>query len=131
MFDNLSWVYYINKQGGTRSPNLMRVTATVLGLSEAASILLTAIHVKGKLNVLADILLHRHTVLRNERQLAPMAFHWICCISPWGRPTLELFANKMNHLLPRYVSPCVDVDAFAVDALVCEWSTEVLYAFFR
>ena len=127
--DNLSCVFYINKQGGTRSPNLMRVTAAVLRRAEAASILLTAIHVKGELNVLADILSRRHTVLRNEWRLAPMTFHWICSVSPWGRPTLELFANKMNHLLPRYVSPCVDVDAFAVDALVCEWPAEVLYAF--
>ena len=55
-----------------------------------------------------------------------MTFHWICHNSPWGRPTLELFANKMNHLLPRYVSQCSDVDAFAV---VCAWPHEVLYAF--
>ena len=46
-----------------------------------------------------------------------------------GRPTLELFGNRLNRHLPRYVSPCADGQAFAVDALVCTWPSEVLYAF--
>ena len=77
-------VFYIIKPCGTRAPNLLRVTATVLRLAEAASISLSATHVKSELNVLADVLSHSHTVLRNEWELAPISFRWICHNSPWA-----------------------------------------------
>ena len=107
----------------------MRETATVFELVERLNITLSAIHVKGDLNVLADMLSRRHVILRNEWRLADKTFRWVCANSLWGSPSLELFANQMNRHLPRYVSPCADPHAHAVDALVCTWPREVLYAF--
>ena len=127
--DNLSCVYYINKQGGTRSPFMMCETSAVLALAESLCLTLSAVHVRGELNVLADMLSRRHAILRNEWRLATHTFQWLCDASAWGRPTLELFGNRLNRHLPRYVSPCADGQAFAVDALVCTWPSEVLYAF--
>ena len=34
-------------------------------------------------------------------------------------PQVDLFANKWNHQLSQYVSPCPDENAWAVDALTC------------
>jgi hypothetical protein len=127
--DNLSVVYYLNKQGGTRSANLMQVTDRVLSLAETHNIQIRAVHVRGELNVLADMLSRTHTVLRTEWRLAREAFEWIQADSPWGPATVDLFANRLNTQLDRFFSPCEDSAAIATDALVAEWPDEVLYAF--
>ena len=127
--DNLSTVYYINKQGGTRSPRLMAETEATLLLAESLQISLSASHIRGEHNVLADMLSRSRLVLKTEWRLSDQTFQWVCANSPFGRPTLELFANSLNHHLPLFVSPCVDAGSWAVDALVCTWPDWVLYAF--
>ena len=57
------------------------------------------------------------------------AFEWVSSRSPWGPPTIDLFANKFNTQLPRYFSPCPDMHAVSVDALLSPWPREVCYAF--
>ena len=127
--DNLSVVYYITKQGGTRSPTLLRVVHDLLLLTEKENITLLASHVKGDLNVLADMLSRKDSILKHEWRLGDASFHWLRARSPWGDPWCELFANKLNHHLARYVSPCPDSEAWAVDALVCSWPRQTCYAF--
>ena len=127
--DNVSAAYYLNKQGGTRSSVLMTEARTVLLLAERLDVHVTAVHVRGELNVLADMLSRRTSVIKTEWRLSDAAFQWLCANSPWGTPTCELFANRLNHHLPRYMSPCPDDQAYALDALVCPWPNEVLYAF--
>ena len=129
MIDNLSVVYYVNKQGGTRSPQLLKIAERVLLFAESIGCEIFAVHVKGELNVLADMLSRREIVLKNEWRLGVEAFEWLCEMSPWGKPTIDLFANKLNHQLSRYVSPCRDSAAVAIDALNCVWPEEVSYAF--
>ena len=68
-------------------------------------------------------------VLKNEWRLSEETFRWICSRSPFGTPTVDLFANKFNHQLSRYMSPCPDLDAVAVDALSAGWPAENLFAF--
>ena len=127
--DNLSTVYYLNKQGGTRSPPLMAETEATLLLAEALHVTLVASHIRGENNVLADMLSRSRLILKAEWRLGTTAFQWVCANSPFGPPTLELFGNSLNHHLPRYVSPCADAGSWAVDALVCTWPDWVLYAF--
>ena len=127
--DNLSVVFYINKQVGTRSLRLLQEAEATLLLAESLSITLFASHIRGEHNVLADMLSRSRLVLKTEWRLSPETFSWVCANSPFGPPTLELFANSMNRHLPRYVSPCADAESWAVDALVCTWPDWVLYAF--
>ena len=127
--DNLSVVYYITKQGGTRSPTLLHVVHDLLLLTEKENITLLASHVKGDLNVLADMLSRKDSILKHKLRLGDASFRWLRDHSPWGDPWCELFANKLNHHLARYVSPCPDSDALAVDALVCDWPKQTCYAF--
>ena len=127
--DNLSVVYYINKQGGTRSVALMREAFKVLRLAQSLNVTLLASHIKGELNVLADLLSRSEVVLKTEWRLDDASFRWLKEKSPWGEPSLELFANRLNRHLDRFVSPCDDDLAVATDALVCNWPDEVCYAF--
>ena len=127
--DNKSVVCYINKQGGTRSPTLMAVTARVLQLVELHNIFLSAVHVRGELNVLADMLSRSRVILKTEWRLHDTTFAWVCNQSLWGTPTIDLFANRLNTQLPRFISPCQDSLAVSVDALVCPWPNEICYAF--
>ena len=127
--DNVSVVFYINKQGGTHSRRLATAAERVLRLAEFFHVTLQAAHIRGEHNVLADILSRRRTVLKTEWRLGTAAFEWVSSRSPWGPPTIDLFANKFNTQLPRYFSPCPDMQAVSVDALLSPWPREVCYAF--
>ena len=65
----ISVVFYLNKQGGTRSRRLTTVAERVLRLAESLDIVLQAAHIRGKHNVLADILSSQQTVLKIEWRL--------------------------------------------------------------
>ena len=52
--DNSTVVSYINKQGGTPSPTLLRLTVELLLWLEAQNIIVRARHIPGCLNVIAD-----------------------------------------------------------------------------
>ena len=53
--DNLSCVYYINEQGGTRSLFMMRETGAVLAVAECLCLTLSVVYIRDELNVLACI----------------------------------------------------------------------------
>ena len=90
--------------GGTRSPTMMRETAAVLALVERLGVTLSAVHVRGELNVS-----RRYTVTPSRppsERVAPESdrFSFGCAPPACGaHQQLELFANRFNHHLPRYV----------------------------
>ena len=129
LIDNTSAVAYLNKEGGTKSYALMKLTTRILSLAHAEGITIVAKHIAGQNNVLADLASRMGQVIPAEWTLTQEAFGWLVRQSPWGPPTLEMFANQANHLLKRYFSPCEDSQAIATDALQCRWPREVMYAF--
>ena len=129
LIDNTTTVAYILKQGGTRSPGMTETCREIFRLAADNSISLLAKHIKGSLNVLADFLSRPDCVVKTEWSLSQENFMWVCAQSPWGPPTIDLFANRFNHQLDRYFSPCPDEQAVATDALVASWPFEVTYAF--
>ena len=68
-------------------------------------------------------------VLKTEWRLGERTFQWVCSRSHFGAPTVDLFANMKNFQLSRYMSPCPDKEAVAIDALTAPWPSEMLYAF--
>ena len=44
--------------------------------------------------------------------------------SLFGKPDLDLFASRLNHQLPRYVSWIPDPNAVGVDAFTLDWGTQ-------
>ena len=55
-FRNSTVIFYINKQGGTRSIQLCRQAMRLLLMCQDNQIVLRSRHIPGRLNVLADIL---------------------------------------------------------------------------
>ena len=66
--DNTTVVQYVNKQGGTKSPQLCYKTWDLWNLAIEHNILLKAAHVAGKVNILADKL-SRYKILPSEWML--------------------------------------------------------------
>ena len=64
--DNSTVVSYINKQGGTHSPTLLRLTVKLLLWLEAQNIIVPARHIPGCLNVIADHLSRRISQYRQS-----------------------------------------------------------------
>ena len=125
--DNTSVVSYLNRQGGTHVPELSRMAESLHRQAYALDIFLSAKHVSGEVNVLADLLSRSHTVVQTEwtithRELSPI---W----ERFGKPMVDLFATRFNHRLPLFVSPVQDERAYAVDALSLSWKGLNAYAF--
>ena len=47
----------------------------------------------------------------------------------WHKPMVDMFATKLNHKLPIYVSPVPDANAMNIDALNISWECLDGYAF--
>ena len=84
-------------------------------------------HIPGKLNVLAYSLSRPNRILSTEWSLDQGIAHQIFKL--WGTPQVDLFATRLNHLLPLFVSPVPDHRACAVDAMSLDWKNLFAYAF--
>jgi ribonuclease HI len=125
--DNSTVVTYINRQGGTKSPSLCMMTWKLLCWCLDHQITLKAVHIPGRLNLLADSLSRRMSVLPTEWQLNQCVADRL--FDHWGKPNIDLFATKKNAKMTTYVSPIPDPSAFATDALAISWGRMYAYAF--
>ena len=123
--DNSSVVAYLKKQGGTHSPSLCMLVWKHLYWCHHRNIHIQVRHIPGKLNVLADSLSRPDRILPTEWSLDREIAHQI--FSLWGTPQIDLFATRLNHLLPLFVSPVPDHRACAVDAMSLEWKNLFAY----
>ena len=64
--DNTTVACYVNKQGGARSPVLSRMTENLLLWCQDNNICLTALHVSGSTNIIADQLSRPHMILQTD-----------------------------------------------------------------
>ena len=129
LIDNMTVVAYLNRQGGTRSLVLLKLAKHVLLLARSMNCKIVARHLKGALNVVADLASRSRCIISTEWRLTDDAFQWVLQNSALGPPCLELFANRLNKHLSSYCSPCPDSQAVLIDALTATWPRTVLYAF--
>ena len=125
--DNSTVVSYINKQGGTRSPTLLRLTVDLFLWLEAQNIIVRARHIPGCLNVIADHLSRPNQPISTEWTLHPEIVKRMFRI--WGTPEIDMFATVSNSHLPRFMSPIPEPRALAVDALSQDWQGRSMYMF--
>ena len=117
--DNSTVVSYINKQGGTHSPTLLRLTVELLLWLEAQNIIVRAMHIPGCLNVITDHLSRPNQPISTEWSLHPEIVKRIFML--WGTLEVDMFATLSNSHLPRFMSPVPEPRALAVDALSQDW----------
>ena len=125
--DNTTVVSYVNNQGGTRSWTLWEETRQLFEVVVGNNWTLRAVHIPGKLNVVADMLSREDQVLPTEWSLLPQVVRAVFRL--WDTPHVDLFATRFNHQLPVYVSPVPDPQAWAVDALSMSWEGLWAYIF--
>ena len=125
--DNSTVVSYINKQGGTHSPTLLRLTVELLLWLEVQNIIVRAGHIPGCLNVIADHLSRPNQPISTEWSLCPEIVQHIFRV--WGTPEIDMFTTVSNSHLPRFMSPIPDPRALAVGALSQDWQGRSMYMF--
>ena len=115
------------RRGGSRSPALNGVVLVILKLLRKKNLFLTPSYIQGVRNVLADSL-SRNTIQESEWRLSKETFQQVLIACPDLQ--VDLFATKENHQLDQYVSPFVDPNAVATDALSIDWNIwERIYLF--
>ena len=124
--DNSTTVCYLNAMGGTKSPSCNQLAKSIWMSCKENDIWLTACHLPGVLNIEADKS-SRQFNERTEWQLKPGIFSTVTDIL--GVPEIDLFACRLNHQLPKYVSWKPDPGACHVDAFSFSWSGKFVYIF--
>ena len=125
--DNTTVVSYINKQGGTHSPNLCIEVWKILNWCLEHDIVIRVRHIPGNFNVLADRLSRLDKPIKTEWALDQTVANSV--FQMLNFPNVDLFATRFNHRLPIYVSPVQDYKALAIDALSMDWNHLHAYAF--
>ena len=125
MVDNTTAVACINKMG-SKTEKLNDLTRIIWLWCKDRGIYLSAAHVPGSLNIIAD----KESRTFNEDtewMLKRNIFH--CLTASFGPMSIDLFASRLNHQLPRYISWRPDPQAHSVDAFTFDWSSCYGYIF--
>ena len=126
MSDNTIAIAYINKKGGTHCMTLNDLAVNIWEYCMNNGVHVSAAHIPGKHNVLADIA-SREFRDAAEWMLCPEIFSRL--VKKFGRPDIDLFASRLNHQLPTYVSWQPDPDSSFIDAFQMSWKGKFIYAF--
>ncbi|XP_068238511.1 uncharacterized protein [Palaemon carinicauda] len=114
MNDNATVIAYVKKQGGLHSRRIHDLSVKILSWAEDSAISLTARYISGKRNIITDGLSSRGQVLPVEWSLHPDVARAV--IENWGALCLDLFARRLNAMLPVFCSSVVDPAAALEDA---------------
>ena len=125
--DNSTVVAYINKQGGNHLAEMCALLWKIMTWCYCYQITLKARHIPGCLNVMAKLLSRSNQVQSTEWSLHLQVFKQICL--KWFTPHVDLFATRLNHKVPLYMSPVPDQNAWDIDALNINWSGLTAYAY--
>lgn len=123
--DNVTALAYINKMGGTKNPENHKITMDLWEWCQERDIWVFAEYVASKDNVADEG--SRINNADTEWEINPKAFNIIC--SNLGKPTIDLFATRINKKCQKYCSWERDPQAWAINALTVSWKNEFWYAF--
>lgn len=125
--DNTTAIAHVNRCGGTKSEHLNDLSRQICSFVEERDLDVRAEHIPGSLNVRADDLSRKlkdasnwmldHDVVRSLEDF-------------WGPFSIDLFADRLNCHVNRFISWRPDPEALSVDAFLWPWNSERLcYAF--
>jgi len=125
LIDNTTAVTYINKMGGMRE-QLNDITRQIILWCKQRNIWLSAAHLPGSKNCEADF------ESRNQNEDTEWALDiniFQSITKDFGKPSIDLFASRLNSKLPIYSSYKPDPNAQFVDAFSEYWGTNYSYIF--
>ena len=116
--DNSATVAAI-RRGNSRVFHLSALAEMIWKRAASMNWSISVAHIGGTFNVLADQL-SRDEIISTEWSLPKQLFTELILIH---EPSLQvdLFATSLNHKLKKYVSPCPDINACAIDAMSISW----------
>ena len=124
--DNTTTVSQIQKMGSTRSKSLFNLTTDLWKYCLDNKIMLTAEHLPGTLNTIAD----------RESRMFTDSSNWMLnkeifkmIMNQFGPAEIDLFADRTNHQLKKYISWKPDPTALKTDAFTVKWNGFLGYAF--
>jgi hypothetical protein len=118
--DNTTTIAYINKFGGTRSPQLMDLAEEIWSYCLETGTRLRTTYVPSQFNPADAPSRRMNTQL--EWSISQEFFQELD--SQWGPHTVDLFATKANAKLKQYVSWRPDPQAIAHNALNISWKNK-------
>ena len=124
--DNKVALAYLLKMGGTRSPQLLKISKSVWNYLPSPQIIITAEYFPSRLNVRAD------WQSRNATDSSDWKLHqkvYLKITKLLGNPTVDLFASRLCHQLPQYVAWKPDPKSSATDAMQQDWIKMFGFAF--
>lgn len=124
--DNTTAIAYINRMGSVQYPKLNELTRKIWQWCENKHIHIFASYIKSADNKEADSA-SRIFQIDTEWSLADSVFKKL--VTSFGKPTLDLFASRINTKCRCYVSWQNDPDAFAINAFTLDWNKFFFYAF--
>jgi len=124
--DNTTAVAYINHKGGMRSETCNSLAKDIWFWAMERNIWLSAAHVPGDLNVIAD-LKSREFKDNTEWSLNIEMFDTIR--KHFGKPEIDLFANRLNKKCSKFVSYKPEPGAWDVNAFSLNWGNLFGYIF--
>ena len=125
MVDNQTAVAYINKMGG-RKTLCNNIARKIWLWCLERNIWLSAAYISTHDNYVADEQ-SRISHHNSEWEINNEIFNMITDI--WGVPELDLFASRLNHKIPKYVSWKPDPFSVGVDAFNMFWGNTFNYIF--
>ena len=126
LIDNVTALSHLVKMGGTKRAELNKISKEIWEYLIGNKITLTAKYLTSSQNIQVDCE-SRHTKDSSEWKLCPQTFARTTQIM--GKPSLDLFASRLSHQLPRYMSWKLDSCCMAVDVLQQKWTHMFPYAF--
>ena len=127
LIDNTTAVSVINNKGTNHSEQCNEVTHDIWLLCEKHNIWLTAAHIPGKQNVIAD------QESRNQNVDTEWMLNPTYLTTALGKlhfsPQIDLFASRLNKQFDAYVSYKPDPYARHIDAFTISWTNEKFYCF--
>ena len=107
------------RKASSRTYHLASIAEMIWKRASLMKWTLSAVHIKGTFNVVADQL-SRNTTITTEWSLPKGVFRQeVLKLEP--RLEVDLFATSLNHQLEQYVSPCPDIKAKGINALIVNW----------
>ena len=124
--DNTTAICYLQHKGGSISQQCNVLAKDIWTFCIDRNIWLTAAHLPGHLNVLAD---ERSRIFDDKTEWKLNASVFQSIVREFGKPAIDLFASRLNFQLKPYISWKPDPEACHVDAFTLDWSNIVFYAF--
>ena len=126
MIDNMTAVSYLQNMGGIKSPECNKLSRNIWKWAEVRKMWLSAAHIPDTENCTANTD-SREFNDDSEWMVSDFVFKIITDL--FGTSEIDLFATRLNHKLPIYVSWNPDPYSVSINAFSVSWSQSYMYCF--